>query len=248
MKTSKQPIAFLIAALAMACTTPMAAAPLYTDGHADLRVTYSGGALSLFYRLGDESTVGGSTLSADTNFAASAITTFIPGPSLPRPAGAGWDFTGNASGEPLWFIGQTQNPLKPWLGFSTESVAPADFSGIKYQLTAFSGPGQLSLTSTGSFGQTTVYWQTSDGLSDADVVTLNPNVHSHYNWFLTAPGLYTFDITAVGMRTAAAGGGAVADVQTFTIQVVPEPATAGLMAAGTCLLAWRRRFPRFQTP
>jgi hypothetical protein len=67
-------------------------------------------------------------------------------------------------GDPLWNIPFSQEENRPWTGISTEAVSPDDFSNIRYQLTAFSGPGQMSLLQWGVFGDPLLKIQTSNGL------------------------------------------------------------------------------------
>lgn len=249
----------IVTACVLASAVSAFAAPYQTTGHTDIRFIYDAGTgtANLSYYLDQGSTVGGQSISAANPVGGTPVTvagggnkiayqptdlvTFIPAPSVARPAGASWDFTGTAAGQPLWFIPQTMDVNKPWTGISTESLSSADFSNVKYQLTAFSGPGQMSVTTTGVFGGNTIYFQTSDGLSAADVISVPTGTHAHYNWYFTAPGTYTFELTGIGTRTAAAGGGTVSTADTFTFQVVPEPASLGLAAVTSLALLRRKR-------
>ena len=153
-------------------------------------------------------------------------------------------FTGAQAGDPLWNIPFSQEEDRPWTGLSTESVSSADVSNIRYQLTSFSGPGQMSLLQWGVFGDPLLEMQTSNGLSSEDVIDLPARTHSHYEWIFTAPGVYTFELTAIGTRTPAAGGGTASAADTFTFHVgaVPEPTALGLAAmGGIALTATTRR-------
>jgi len=57
--------------------------------------------------------------------------------------------------------------------------------------------------------------------------------HIHYNWGFSAPGIYTFDMQATyeGEQSA---------VETYTFNVVPEPSTYALLAAGAGILLMAR--------
>lgn len=227
----------------IAAASPAMATPVQTTGHTDIRFLYDSGTGEAFleYHLDDGAMVDGAPLLEDTAFAPGDLITYIPDPFVSRPAGSTWNFTGNAAGDPLWYIPFSQEADRPWTGISTESVTSADFSNITYQLTAFSGPGQMSVIDFGPFGDPNVYFQTSNGLSAADAISVSAGTHAHFAWLFTAMGTYTFDLTATGTFTPAAGGGMVSVTDTFTFQVVPEPGTLALLAAGFGSLCLRRR-------
>jgi surface-anchored protein len=234
--------------LAVAATFALAAnvfaAGIWTAGHGDIGLAYEEGELFLHYHL-HSSTVDGA-LVVDVEFDPADIIMYVPADSISRPAGAEWDFTGNAAGEPLWFIDQTQLADRPWPGIGTEELTDEDFVGnLSFTLASFSGPGELSLLTFGPFGEPTLYFQTSDGLSAADAIHVPVNTHAHFAWLFTAPGIYTLDITARGDLTPAAGGGTVTDAGTFTVWVaVPEPASMLLLVGGVlcgCYNSRRRK-------
>ena len=246
---------FLLLAVMFAAVSPLSAALYQTTGHTDIRFLYDAGSgtADIAYFLDAGSTVGGQPISAANPMGGTPVTiegttkirfeptqlvTYIPpdDPPVVRPAGTAGDLTGTTAGSPLWYLPMSQDVSKPWPGISTESVLAADFSNIEYQLTAFNGPGQMSVTTTGPFGGQTVYFQTSNGLSAADVISITADTHAHFNWYFTEMGTYTFELTAIGTRTAAAGGGTVSVADTFTFQVVPEPATMCLLGLGAVLL------------
>lgn len=225
--------------VAVAATLPLAAnthaAGIWTDGHGDIGLAYEAGELFLHYHLGN-STVDGAPVE-EGEFEPADIIAYVPDDSIPRPAGTEWDFTGNAAGEPLWYIDQTQLPDRPWPGIGTEELAAEDFVGnLSFALAGFSGPGELSVLTFGPFGEPTLYFQTSDGLSAADAIHVPVNTHAHFAWLFTAPGKYMLELTASGNLTPAVGGGTVTDVGTFTVWVaVPEPASIVLLVGGAVL-------------
>jgi surface-anchored protein len=249
-------ISLVCLAVFAAClaSSPTMAAPIQTTGHADIRFLYdaAAGTADIAYYLDQGSTVDGQEISAANPvggtpvtipggggqvtkivFQPSELITFVPDPPIiiPDELEAMLAFTGAQAGDPLWNIPLSQEEDRPWTGLSTESVSSADFSNIRYQLTAFSGPGQMSLLTWGAFGDPSVKMQTSNGLSSEDAIDLLAHTHSHYEWFFTAPGAYAFELTAIGTRTPAAGGGTVSASETFTFHVaVPEPGVAALLA------------------
>ncbi len=237
-------VSLLLSACAtFAAAAPAIAVPIQTNGHTDIRFLYDAGSgnASLEYHLDAGAMVDGTPLAVETAYAPGDLITYVPDPSVSRPAGSAWDFTGNAAGEPLWYIPFSQEGDRPWTGISTESVSDADFSNISYELTAFSGPGQMSVADFGPFGNPNIYFQTNNGISGSDVINVPAGTHAHYAWFFTEMGTYTFDIMATGTFTQAAGGGSVSVAETFTFQVVPEPATVVLLVAGFGALCKRRR-------
>jgi surface-anchored protein len=217
------------------------AANVWTAGHGDLRLTYEAGELHLFYRL-DGSEVNGVYLEhADYEF--SDLITYVPDSPIARPAGATWEFVGNAAGEPIWYIDFTQLVDRPWPGISTELLSPADFTGnLTYSLTGFSGPGQFSLVDFGPFGDPHIFYQTSNGVDANDVIAVPAGAHAHYAWLFTEPGVYALEITASGNL---AGGGSVSATEIMTMWVaVPEPASAVTLAISTPFAILARRVRR----
>ncbi|MFI4893088.1 MAG: choice-of-anchor M domain-containing protein [Phycisphaerales bacterium JB058] len=231
------------AALSAAAASSVFAQSVQTAGHTDIRFLYnsSTGDASIDYHLGAGSVVDGVSLAADTAYATTDLITYIPDPAVARPGGAAWDFTGNSAGDPLWYIPFSQEVDRPWTGISTESVSSADFSNISYELTAFFGPGEMSVVTFGPFGDPTIYFQTSNGLSSADVISVPAGTHAHFAWFFTEMGTYTFDLTVTGALTPGAGGGTVSATDTFTFQVVPAPASIALLGLSGVATLRRRR-------
>jgi anchored repeat ABC transporter substrate-binding protein len=83
-----------------------------------------------------------------------------------------------------------------WLGFGVRGATETRSAEIGIRLTGFTGPGQATMFLTDAFGQPEIYWNTADGLTDADAITLPPNAHTHVNWTFTEPGVYTLTTAA----------------------------------------------------
>jgi surface-anchored protein len=234
----------LAAAAALALeTSTQAQSFVYSGGHGDIGLAFDAGALELHGHLHAGAVVDGVALAAEVEYEPSNFTIFVPDPSFSRPSGAVWDFTGTASGSPLWFLPQTQDAAKPFLGFGSSDLVPSEWSGsLRIQLSGVSGPGQFSAWQNGTFGEPTVRMSTADGISDADHFFLTPGGHAHYNLGFTAPGFYQVTLTATGVHT---GDGAVSDTGTFVfaVQAVPEPSEYVLIAgiAGAAFAVYRRR-------
>ena len=231
-----------VAVLALGTST-QAQSFVYSAGHGDIGLAYDAGALELHGHLHAGAVVDGVALGADAEYTPSGFTILVPDPSIARPAGATWDFTGATSGAPLWFLPQSQDASKPFLGFGSEELVPAEWTGsISITLDSVSGPGQFSAWQNGTFGTPSVNMSTADGISASDQILLTAGGHAHYNVGFTAPGLYEVTFTAAGVH---AMDGPVSDTGkfVFAVQAVPEPSEYALVAgiAGAAFAAWRRR-------
>ncbi|HMO11176.1 MAG TPA: anchored repeat ABC transporter, substrate-binding protein [Actinotalea sp.] len=92
------------------------------------------------------------------------------------------------------------------------------------------GPGHVIAYLTGTFGDTDVYFDSSDGFDPAtghrdDTVSLPADAHTHLSWAFTEPGVYTLTLVAQvkvdqTSRPQAVGRGTV----TFAVGVNPEHA------------------------
>lgn len=119
-----------------------------------------------------------------------------------------------AAGKQVFLLPQTQRADVLWAGWSTEELRPADVSGpVTWSLTAVEGPGAFGLFTTGSFGEPTVLFNSTDGLPDAQSVPLG--THAHANWVFAEPGRYRLTFTA----TAPGTGGPLTDTETYTFTI-----------------------------
>ncbi|MDR0592854.1 MAG: anchored repeat ABC transporter, substrate-binding protein [Bifidobacteriaceae bacterium] len=92
-----------------------------------------------------------------------------------------------------------------WLGLRAhgqgDQFGASRSSEVILAATAVSGPGHLFAYLTGTFGQTEVYFDSSDGFdpSDgykADTVSLPADAHTHLSWAFTEPGVYRLTLKA----------------------------------------------------
>lgn len=231
--------AVLAAAGLLAPAVP--AAVVYSAGHGDIGIAFESGVLEPHWHLHSGAVVDGTPLGADAEYEPGELVALVPGPAILRPAGASWDFLGVAAGDPVWFLPQSSDPGKPFLGIASEELDPDDWTSLTLSLVGFSGPvgGHFSLWQTDSFGVPAVKFATSDGVTGADSFSLIVGGHDHYNWGFTKPGLYELTFRWVGEHKLVES--AFADA-TFGFTVVPEPGTYaavfGLLALGG---AWRHR-------
>ncbi|BCJ67657.1 anchored repeat ABC transporter, substrate-binding protein [Polymorphospora rubra] len=83
-----------------------------------------------------------------------------------------------------------------WLGLAVRGKGPTRTADVRMSVTAVEGPGRFAAYLTDALGQPKVYYDSTDGLTDADVAVLPPDAHTHLNWSFSAPGEYRVTMTA----------------------------------------------------
>ncbi|MFT7837877.1 anchored repeat ABC transporter, substrate-binding protein [Saccharothrix sp. BKS2] len=116
-----------------------------------------------------------------------------------------------------------------WLGLRVrgdgERLGATRTSEVRLTATAVEGPGELVAYLTESLGRPVTYFDSGDGLTDADTATLPPAAHTHLNWAFTAPGTYRLALRASLLNT---GGDPVPLGEgTFTFAVGVDPGGVG---------------------
>ncbi|GAB2673467.1 anchored repeat ABC transporter, substrate-binding protein [Kribbella swartbergensis] len=118
-----------------------------------------------------------------------------------------------------------------WLGLRVRGTGKARgatrTSSVKLAATKLEGPGQLVAYLTESLGQPDRYFDSTDGLDQADSTTLPPAAHTHLNWAFTEPGVYRLTLTGSLDNGAPLGSG------TFTFAVGVDPHTVKPADGGT---------------
>jgi len=234
---------------------PTLADPIvYTRGHTDISPVVSSGVLVGNWR-NDEAALPGpewipaAEVLAVGIFDPDSTDPGVVAPPLARPSASQWDFLGVAAGEPLYIFPSSGTPASlPYIGWGAESptLVGQGFDRVRITLTAMAAPvgGNFSLYASSS----NVFMATANGISAADTLTLSLGVHDHYNMAFTQPGIYDLTFGFEGLDGATGpvvmtGG----DTYRFEVQVVPEPGTVALAAAGLAglaALARRRRANR----
>lgn len=222
-----------------------ARAGLYESGHGDVDIAYDAlptGEWELGFHL--EGAVVDGVSGAEGEFGAADLVVLVPAStSTTRPGGSAWDPLGVAAGEEFWFLPQSGTLADslgaPFLGIATEEIGAGEFVGdqVSLSLIGVSGPGDFSVWQDGL--SPTFYMSTADGVDAGDALSLATGTHAHFNYGFSAPGLYEVTFQASGNH--AVDGLVTSNPTVFSFQVIPEPGTLSLAAAGiTMLLAVRR--------
>jgi surface-anchored protein/LPXTG-motif cell wall-anchored protein len=120
-----------------------------------------------------------------------------------------------AAGDEIFLLPQQQQADILWTGWSTEELRADQVTGpVTWRLTEVDGPGAFGIFTTGSFGDSTVIFNSTDGLPDSHSVALG--THAHGNWGFAEQGVYrlTFDTAAT-----LSDGRTVRDTEVYTFAV-----------------------------
>jgi len=133
-------------------------------------------------------------------------------------------------GDPIWVLPDTPDPSLLTVGYSSEGMPPGVFSTpLDFKLKRALGPGNLFLWQVTQLGALDVKMNTSDGISDADKITLPVGSHEHYFWGFTAAGIYCLTFQSSGTRIGETTP--VSSVETtFIFQVLPLPMPTNFLA------------------
>ena len=231
----KNPIKTTLALASAFAFSQLAHGALWTAGHGDLGIGYEDGELEPHWHLGEDNefvTLDGSSGPLGPEGAEYEADQIRPFSDLTQTIGI----------STYYVFPATENPTVPFIGFGTEELNAADWTGnLTLSLTAesSSSSGSFYLFDIDPFGAVTTLMDSSDGFSAADSITLAPGSHTHYTWAFSEEGGYnlTFQVSGTHVTDGAQSASATYGV------TVPEPSTAGLLlgVAALALTMARRR-------
>lgn len=217
--------------------TTTAAVPVYYAGHSDIGVDYLTGPprLELKIRFDGNSQFEDGSIHSFQRVAPESVAIRVPDPPILRErkideetmevlydlTGPEWDFLGVELDEPLWFMPQTNDPMKPFFGFATDTLNIPHWSGpMTWSLEAIvSAPagGNVSLWQTGFGGDPTPKYASYDDIdAEDDSFTQGIGGHDHFNWGFSKPGVYKVHLGATATHV---GVGTVHGSAVFTFLV-----------------------------
>ncbi|MFN4242159.1 MAG: choice-of-anchor M domain-containing protein [Tepidisphaerales bacterium] len=172
-----------------------------------------------------------------------------PNAAFVRPAGSIFNFIGVPAGTEFSLLPATVNPDLPYLGWSTEEIAPGTLATpVRINLLEVAGGGDRSLPAPGVLSVftvtddgVTVHMSSFDGIDADDFLVVPEDTHLHFNVAFSAPGLYAVTLEASARPIDAGSPLTTTATFYFLVAPVPEPAAAGLLVAALPLLSRRRR-------
>lgn len=194
------------AAAALAAAPAAAEAVTISSGHVDaVSARISGGKLHSLVKDGSR----GGVVWRDP---ASVTIRVVPQAAVTLPSGLG--FVG-PRGSRAWMIPQVQRSGIVWAGWNTEEISSrAVRGGVRWTLRSVRGPGKVAIFQTGSFGASSVLFDSGRRLPQA--ITIPTGTHAHGNWAFTKRGTYRLGYRLSARTTS---GRTLSDDATLTVRV-----------------------------
>ena len=122
-------------------------------------------------------------------------------------------------GKSVHVLPQDEQEGMLFLGMATDEIPEGIFeeNQLQLNLTDLEGPGHLSLYAIDAFGHPTLFFHSTDGISEEDMLPMLAGAHAHQNWAFTEPGYYQVSLQASG--TLANGATISSEEVTFYFEV-----------------------------
>lgn len=139
-----------------------------------------------------------------------------------KPSAYRTDIPAGTPGAPSGFVlPLTQSPDLIWPGWDTNRTAASGYSDVSIHITGVDGPGQVLLSSQGSFGNITSLLQ-GGGYALPGTIREPVPAHTHAQWVFTHEGIYTLRAHAVATDPST-GRSLTAAAHTYVFQVGDVP-------------------------
>ena len=159
---------------------------------------------------------------------------------IPVPDSAAFGFLGSP-GAKVYVLPQNEIEGVVFLGLAGDEIETGIFAdeNVQLRLVGVSGPGAVSLYGIDSLGSPTVYFDSSDGISETDSLTIGVGAHLHRNWGFTRPGEYRLSLQARG-KLAASGETVASEVAHLWFRFESDgfALEIGVDGQGVPLLRW----------
>jgi surface-anchored protein len=169
--------------------------PAFIDrGEIDFEIAFENGELEL--GLLDEA--------ADREFAPSDVILVARSAARqPVPNDPAFGFLGSA-GAHVHILPQDETEGLLFIGIAGDEIGAGLFAdeSVRLELVAAEGPGEFALYAVDSFSSPTVFMNTRDGISSADMFRIAVGSHTHVNWAFSQSGEYRLGFRAAGTLVA----------------------------------------------
>ena len=165
------------------------------------------------------------------------------------PSDPSFGFLG-APGTAINVLPQEESAGAIFLGIAGDEIPLGIFENntVSLELVEVRGPGNVSLYSVDEFGKPSVFFNSGDGISSADVFPISVGGHSHQNWGFSAPGSYKVALRASGILVGGSEKVLSESVEfTFVIEANVLNLSMALRDDGALVLSWpSERGKRYQ--